>query len=48
MYHYALKTTASGKQLFLTSFRKTRIKFINKLRDKGKKGKIKILKDNLP
>jgi len=48
LYHYALKTTSSGKGLFLTSFRRTRLKQVDKLRQKDKKGKIKILKDNLP
>ena len=48
LYHYALKSTASGKQLFLTSFRKTRQKSIERLRKKARENKIKILKDNLP
>ncbi len=48
LYHYALKATATGKQLFMTSFRKTRQKSINRLRQKGKDKKIIILKDNLP
>ena len=48
LYHYVLKATKSGEGLFLTSFRKTRIKQINRLRDKGRSNKIKILKDNLP
>jgi hypothetical protein len=38
---YTLKSTTSGKGLFLTSFRKTRQKPINKLREKGKLNKIK-------
>ena len=48
LYHYALKATKSGKRLFLTSFRKARIKQINRLRDKAKNKKIEIIKDNLP
>ena len=48
LYHYALKSTATGKQLFLTSFRKTRQKSIERLRKKARENKIKILKDNLP
>ena len=48
LYHYALKSTTTGKQLFLTSFRKTRQKSINRLRKKAREKKIIILKDNLP
>ena len=48
MYHYALKTTKTGKAIFLVSFRKTKIKDIQRLRKKGKSGKIKILKDFMP
>jgi len=48
LYHYALKSTTTGKQLFLTSFRKTNKISIDKIRKKNKQGKVKILKDNLP
>ena len=48
LYHYALKSTKSGEALFLTSFRKTNNISINKIRKKSKKGKVKIIKDNLP
>ena len=48
LYHYALKSTSSGKGLFLTSFRRTRIKQVNRLREKNKQGKVKVIKDNLP
>ena len=48
LYHYALKATKSGKGLFLTSFRKTRMKQVDRLRMKAKNKVIKILKDNLP
>jgi hypothetical protein len=48
LYHYALKATKSGKAIFLTSFRITRSKDIERLRKKAEKGNAKILKDNLP
>jgi len=48
LYHYALKSTVSGKGLFLTSFRKTNKISIDKIRKKSKENKVKILKDNLP
>ena len=48
MYHYALKATKSGKAIFLTSFRKTKKKDIERLRKKGKSGRIQIIKDFMP
>ena len=48
LYHYALKSTQTGKALFLTSFRKTNKISIDKIRKKNKQGKVNILKDNLP
>ena len=48
LYHYALKSTQSGKALFLTSFRKTNKISIDKIRKKNKQGKVEIIKDNLP
>lgn len=48
LYHYALKSTKSGKALFLTSFRRTNKISIEKIRKKCKQGKVVILKDNLP
>jgi hypothetical protein len=48
LYHYALKSTKTGKRVFLTSFRRTRSSEVDKLRKKHKKGEIGILKDNLP
>ncbi len=48
LYHYALKSTQSGKALFLTSFRRTNKISIEKIRKKQKNGKLKILKDHLP
>ncbi len=48
MYHYALKATATGKVVFLTSFRKTKTTDIKRLRKKGKAGKIQIIKDFMP
>ncbi|WP_281950268.1 hypothetical protein [Nitrosophilus kaiyonis] len=48
MYHYALKATKTGKAIFLTSFRKTKEKDIERLRRKGRKNKIKIIKDFMP
>ena len=48
LYHYALKSTKSGKGLFLTSFRRTNEISVEKIRKKKKTGKVKILKDNLP
>jgi hypothetical protein len=48
MYHYSLKGTKTGKAVFLTSFRKTKIKDVNRLRKKGRKGKIRIIKDFMP
>jgi hypothetical protein len=48
LYHYALKSTASGKGLFLTSFRRTNSISIEKIRKKERNNKVKILKDNLP
>ena len=48
MYHYALKATKTGKAIFLISFRKTKEKDIERLRKKGRSGKIQILKDFMP
>ena len=48
LYHYALKSTKSGKAIFLTSFRRTNKISIEKIRKKCKQGKVVILKDNLP
>ena len=48
MYHYALKATKTGKAIFLTSFRKTKEKDIERLRKKGKLGKIQVIKDFMP
>jgi hypothetical protein len=48
LYHYALKSTRTGKAVFLTSFRRTRLKQVNRLRNKHKQGSIKIIKDFLP
>jgi hypothetical protein len=48
LYHYALKSTKSGNGLFLTSFRRTRKKQIDRLRNKARQGKIKVIKDFLP
>jgi len=48
LYHYALKSTLSGKAIFLTSFRRTNKISIDKIRKKQKQGKVKIIKDNLP
>jgi len=48
LYHYALKSIKSGKALFLTSFRRTNSISIDKIRNKHKKGKVEIIKDNLP
>ncbi|BCD61368.1 hypothetical protein NitYY0826_C0207 [Nitratiruptor sp. YY08-26] len=39
MYYYALKATKIGRAIFLTSFRKTKLKDIERLRKKA--GKIK-------
>ena len=47
-YHYALKKTKTGKTIFLTSFRKTSLKDIERLRKKANKGKALILKDFMP
>ena len=48
MYHYVLKSTQTGKALFLTSFGKTNKISIDKIRKKERQGKVKIIKDNLP
>ena len=48
MYHYALKATRSGNVIFLTSFRRTKQKDIDRLRKKARKGKVQILKDFMP
>jgi len=48
LYHYALKCTQSGEALFLTSFRKTNMNDVTRIRKKGEKGKVIILKDTLP
>jgi hypothetical protein len=47
-YHYALKKTKTGKAIFLTSFRKTSLKDIKRLRKKAQKGNAVILKDFMP
>ena len=48
LYHYALKSTQTGEAIFLTSFRKTNMKDVNRFRNRAKKGKVNILKDTLP
>jgi len=48
LYFYAIKSTQTGKAVFLTSFRKANDIYINRLRRKSKAGKIVILKDELP
>jgi hypothetical protein len=48
LYHYALKSTQTGEAVFLTSFRKTGMQDVTRLRNKAKKGKANILKDILP
>ena len=46
-YYYALKSTKSGDTIFLTSFRKTNNKDINRLRKKVDKKRAVMLMDNL-
>ena len=48
LYHYALKSTRTGKAVFITSFRRTNEISIEKIRKKAKENKVKILKDFLP
>ena len=47
LYYYALKATATGSTIFLSSFRKTSEKDINRLRKKSGKLNCKLLKDEL-
>jgi hypothetical protein len=47
-YHYALKSTQSGRTIFLTSFRRTSEKDIRRLKNRANKNNWRILKDALP
>ena len=44
-YYYALKSTKSGDTIFLTSFRKTNVHDIKRIRNKSKKGLVNIIVD---
>ncbi len=44
-YYYVLKATKSGDTIFLTSFRKTNKHDIERIRNKSKKGLVKIIVD---
>jgi len=46
-YYYALKTTQSANTIFLTSFRKTSLHDIKRLKNKLSKGKIEVIKGKL-